>query len=139
LTILAFVAGVVFGTGGFLYYFFGTFRIYPALPPPIEVSECSANLVRLGTALEAFRGENGRYPTSQYELVPRYLGKLPECPSARRVTYRTSFGPELVEGPLKPDDYFMVECCGDNHDKWLVAPYSPSFDSIDGLKVEFQP
>lgn len=103
---------------------------------PGRVSACAANLTRIGIAIEAYSKEHGMLPESQYDLVPDYLKKLPDCPSAHRMSYRTSFGPYAGNNKSADPHYFLVECCGENHKGALMAPDFPTYDSNVGLMFE---
>lgn len=70
-----------------------------------EHRQCLSNLEAIAGALESYKASLGSYPRNQYQLMPEYLERLPICPTARRVTYRTNFG---AEG-------FEVWCAGGNH------------------------
>jgi hypothetical protein len=128
--VLALLFGTALGAFGLFLYLANNTEI----GRPQNLARCSSHLSRIGTALEIYKKDHGDFPKSQYELVPDYLEQLPICPSAQRMTYRTSFGPELVPNTEVPD-YFLVECCGHNHKGAQVAPNSPSLDSLTGLKV----
>lgn len=134
LSVITFVLGLALGVTGTTYHFVTSHRPIPA--PWQSVAQCSGNLARIAMGLEAYKARYGAYPTSQYVIVPEYLVELPTCPATRRMTYRTSFGPELVADATQPDDYFLIECCGANHGAALVNPYNPRFDSLRGLVVE---
>ena len=94
------------------------------------VATCANNLAQIGPAIESYRVSNGHLPRSQNELVPDFLTALPSCPSAGRMSYRTTLG-------LKTDsDFFLVECCGTNHEDIFLAPDNPAYDSETGLRGE---
>lgn len=98
---------------------------------------CSLNLTRIGVALEAYAQEHGSYPMSQYELVPDYMKSLPNCPNVERMTYRTSLGRQTGSYPGSAPSYFLVECCGKNHDDARLSPNFPAYDSLEGLRLEY--
>lgn len=100
------------------------------------VSGCSANLTRIGMAIEAYSQEYGGLPRSQYDLVPNYLKELPTCPAAQRMSYRTAFGPYAGNNRSSEPFYFLVECCGENHGQALLSPDFPAYDSKMGLIYE---
>jgi hypothetical protein len=109
---------------------------YLAGKPTSGVSGCAQNVVRIGLAMEAYDGDHGHFPTSQHELVPHYLDRLPHCPTAGRMSYRTSFGPRTGYNTSDNPRYFLVECCGINHDNLWIAPDFPAYDNFSGLMME---
>jgi len=42
------------------------------------------------TAIEQYKQENGRYPNSLYELVPKYVDRLPDEPTLRIDEYSST-------------------------------------------------
>ncbi len=98
-----------------------------------QVVECNARILAIATAMENHKMARGHYPVSQYELVPTYLDKLPECPRAGRVTYRTSFTAPRQDGSRG----YRVECCGTTHSNLFLAPNFPAYDSVRGLRLEW--
>ena len=99
------------------------------------LGECARNLRGLALALEAYRRDHGHLPENQNHLRPKYLRKFPNCPEAKRMTYRTSFGPRIGKNPNDNPDYYLVECSGDNHKKSWVALNAPQYDGIQGLTI----
>ena len=45
-----------------------------------SAASCLANLTQVGQALECYRQDRGKYPDELAQLVPAYLGKLPDNP-----------------------------------------------------------
>ena len=50
----------------------------------------------LNAALQLFNAQEGRYPKTLDELVPKYVGKLPEPPLGYKINYDTTKG-EVTE------------------------------------------
>lgn len=99
-----------------------------------EVGICGGNASAIGHALDRYANDHGEYPASQYELVPDYMRRLPSCPTARRMTYRSSFGPYIGTNREGLPAYYLVECTGDAHAGFL-PPDFPSYDSTFGLML----
>ena len=105
--------------------------------PSSGITGCCGNLTRIGLAVEAYYREHGELPQSQYDLVPHYLPEIPRCPSADYDTYRSSFGGSGGRAPWNREDYYLVECCGENHKDYWVAPDFPAYDNQNGLKLVY--
>lgn len=136
LFLFVFSVGVVVGIG--LSYQNTQYFVpkYLAREHQVGLAGCAKNLTRMGLAFEAYHHDHGKYPQSQYDLLPKYLGDIPVCPSAERVSYRTSFGPQTGNNKADSDDYFLIECCGRNHDTYWVKADYPAYDNIFGLMME---
>ncbi len=73
-------------------------------------SGCSYSISKIETALNNYKLKNkGSYPSSLSKLIPNYLKKIPECPSARKDTYSKSYVVSTF-----PSGYFFC-CSGKNH------------------------
>lgn len=100
-----------------------------------KMDECKHNVKRIGRALEDYFRDHQEYPENQNQLIPDFLDEFPECPIVGCMTYRTSFGPHAGRNPFDNPDYFIVECCGDNHGVYGMTPNFPAYDSISGFMV----
>lgn len=105
-----------------------------------QLTACKSNLKNLGTALEMYSTDwEGHYPSSLQAVTPNYLKTIPECPAAGTMTYRAAFGPKA---PLNPDnhleDYYYLECYGQNHSQVGVTGNYPAYNGIEGL-IEREP
>lgn len=83
-------------------------------PPLFQYWRCANRVQTVSQALDAYAKEHGAYPESQYELTPDYMEVLPDCPSAKRMTYRTTFSPDKENRGGESRSY-LVECTGKNH------------------------
>lgn len=98
-----------------------------------SLTACKSNLKNIGTALEMYSTDYaGKYPSSLEAVIPNYLKTIPECPSAGTVTYRASFG---LNAPMNKgyEDYYYVECYGENHTSVSVTGNYPAYNGIHGL------
>lgn len=103
-----------------------------------SLTACKSNLKNIGTALEMYSTDNhGLYPKSMSALTPNYLKTFPECPNAG-MTYRAEFGPNAPYNTDRHDDYYYVECHGENHKSVSVTGDFPSYNGIQGL-IERRP
>ena len=99
-----------------------------------QLTACKSNLKNIGTALEMYSTDwNGHYPRNLNLLTPNYLKTIPECPNAGRVTYRADFGPQAGYNNRRFQDYYVVECAGNNHRGASVPPDYPQYDAVNGL------
>ncbi len=48
---------------------------------------CRSNLQNLGTGVEMYAQDYGRYPTELSQITPDYFNILPQCPKAMSMTY----------------------------------------------------
>lgn len=102
------------------------------------VTACKANLRDIGTALEMYSTDwSGKYPTSTTLLTPNYLKTIPDCPAAAN-TYVVTFGPTAPMNPDSYEDYYYVECRGENHLHVSVTGNYPAYNGVVGL-IERQP
>ncbi len=98
-----------------------------------QLTACKSNLKNIGTAMEMYSTDySGMYPPDINYLTPNFLKTLPECPAAGKVTYKAYFG----QGPNNHpgfQDYYYVECHGENHTDVAVKGHYPAYDGISGL------
>ena len=95
---------------------------------------CKSNLKNIGTALEMYSSDwSGKYPSSLTVLTPKYLKAFPECPPAGEFTYRARFGPNAPFNPDHYEDYYYVECYGENHTPISITGNYPAYNGIQGL------
>ena len=94
-----------------------------------QLTACKSNVKNLATSLEMYSTDNaGHYPTSLAPLTPNYLKKLPQCPSAQKVTY----GYVRAETP----DAYTLWCGGCyHHASGINEPNYPQYTSYSGLLV----
>ncbi len=92
--------------------------------------QCCMNLEIMSAAIKKYAAEHRELPPqSLSELTPRYLEVIPDCPSALRDTYSSSYS-------LQPDGKgYLFFCKGENHAHALYkhADY-PRYDSKEGLQ-----
>ncbi len=65
-------------------------------------AENTIGTVSLNSAISTFSVENGRYPNSLQELVPKYLPKLPEPPMGSEFSYDAATGTVKVVPKAPP-------------------------------------
>ncbi len=95
---------------------------------------CKSNLKNIGTALEMYSTDHdGNYPGSLDELYPEYLRREPICPKADHSTYRASYGRQVPGNDGGYEDYYLVECTGENHDDVDYPPDFPKYNGVIGL------
>lgn len=120
---------------GYAFVYF--VMVLPARPGSY-LTFCKSNLKNIGTAMEMYSTDfSGKYPSSLDLLTPKYLKTIPECDAAGKVTYRLYTG----DGPMNTagfQDYYYVECGGENHSRASVHANYPAYDGISGL-IERQP
>lgn len=89
--------------------------------------QCQSNEKNIGTALEMYYTDHGRFPGSISELSPEYLITLPKCAASNGDTYSDSY----VTNSNK-NAYFF--CCKGEFHKDMGAPANfPRYDSKEGL------
>ena len=99
-----------------------------------QLTACKSNLKNIGTALEMYSTDwSGKYPGTTTLLTPNYLKTIPECPSAASVTYSAAFGSTAPLNSQGYQDYYFVECSGENHDAVSVTANYPAYNGIQGL------
>jgi hypothetical protein len=76
---------------------------------------------------------SGHYPRNLALLTPNYLKTLPECPKAKRMTYRYSSGVHVPLNEMEFEDYYLLECTGNYHHDVGLPPDYPKYDGICGL------
>ena len=86
-----------------------------------QLTVCKSNCKNLATALEMYATDNaGCYPASLSMLTTNYLRAIPECPTAGKETYSSSYKFEVARRDkagkvVSGRDYFEFCCSGDNH------------------------
>lgn len=100
--------------------------------PGKSAVQCTENLLQIAAALDTYKRDHSTLPTSQYDLIPKYLEEPPVCPAAGRATYRTAFKEKTDSEP----EQYLIECCGDNHTDLHVAPDYPAYNNKSGLLVK---
>lgn len=93
-----------------------------------RLTACVTNLKTLALALTIYSNDTmGKYPSSLPLLVPDYIQKMPECPSALRATY--------IQGYSINDnaDTFTVACKGRYHAPSGYGADEPYFLSTRGI------
>ena len=104
-----------------------------------SMTPCKSNLKNIGTALEMYSTDwSGKYPASTTMLTPKYLKTTPECPAAASNSYRAYFGSGATFNPKHYEDYYYIECYGENHKPVSVTGNYPAYNSIQGL-IERKP
>ena len=99
-----------------------------------QLTACKSNLKNIGTALEMYSTDwDGNYPTSLTPLTPNYLKTIPECPTAATTTYAVAFGKYAPYNPHGFEQYYYVECHGENHLAVSVTANFPAYNGIEGL------
>ncbi len=89
--------------------------------------QCQSNEKNIGTALEMYYTDHGRFPDSISELSPEYLITIPKCAAASNDTYSDSY---VTNG----DKTAFFFCCKGEVHKDMGAPANfPRFDSKEGL------
>ena len=97
------------------------------------LTACKSNLKNIGTAMEMYSSDNsGKYPPNIDMLTPNYLKTIPECPASARVTYKYYGGQGPANNPGF-QDYYYVECHGENHTHVSIKGHYPAYDGISGL------
>jgi hypothetical protein len=87
--------------------------------PKRNLKHCQRNVNNIALAVEMYSTDNaGRYPKSLAILVPNYLARIPQCPSAMIDSYSGTL--QTATNP----DAFTIYCRGNNH-SWAKAP--PNF------------
>ena len=98
-----------------------------------QLPACKSNLKNIGTAMEMYSSDNsGKYPPNIDMLTPNYLKTIPECPASARVTYKYYGGQGPANNPGF-QDYYYVECHGENHTHVSIKGHYPAYDGISGL------
>ena len=95
---------------------------------------CKSNLKNIATALEMYSTDwNGDYPTSLTPLTPNYLKTIPECPTAATTTYAVAFGKYAPYNTHGYEQYYYLECHGENHLARHTTANFPAYNGIQGL------
>ena len=51
-----------------------------------------SNVITLNQALQTFNTQEGHYPKTLDELVPKYIAKIPDAPAGFKMTYNPATG-----------------------------------------------
>lgn len=100
-----------------------------------HLTACKSNLKNIGTAMEMYSTDwSGLYPPRGLaQLTPNYLKTIPECPATGEVTYVMTQGPAAKYNTQSYQDYYFVQCDGENH-SWVSVPQNyPQYNGIVGL------
>lgn len=101
--------------------------------PGSHLTFCKSHLKDIGTAMEAYSTDfSGKYPSNLDQLVPKYLKALPECEAAGKVSYKLYTGQGPANNPGY-EDYYYLECHGQNHSDSGIRGHYPAYDGISGL------
>jgi type II secretory pathway pseudopilin PulG len=104
-----------------------------------KLTACKSNLKNIGTALEMYSTDwSGKYPTTTSLLTPNYLKTIPECPAAGSNSYVAVFGSTAVMNSRGYEDYYFIECHGENHKTVSVTGNYPAYNGVQGL-IERRP
>ncbi len=126
--------------GSWLYTFYETKEVgtgprgsAPKANSAADLKSCEENLRSLAAACEAWSADHGGlYPKALSELKPRYLKRIPSCPTARTDTYSGSYS---SSGPGPEGVHFWMNCQGHYHTSAGVQANLPGYDSSTGLKT----
>lgn len=125
-----------------VWVFFGGFVVWAALLPNFvrcrhsqgPLTACKSNLKNMGTAMEMYSTDwSGKYPHNVGYLTPNYLKTMPDCPKAKRPTYKMTFGESAPYNTQSYRDYYFIECTGGNHLEVDVPWNYPQYNGIIGL------
>ena len=95
-----------------------------------KLFECKTNLRDLATSMEMYSTDwNGHYPTNLEKLTPKYIEKIPVCPSSQH-GYKVILGPDAPGNEPKFEDYFYLCCEGLNHEEAGAGRDQPAFDQM---------
>ncbi len=93
-----------------------------------HLSACQRHLETLGEALDRWAGEHQGHPPQRLEeLVPKYLGVLPTCPTAPTVSYASTY-------KLSTAKRYTFYCPG-NHEEAGITLTFPAYDGIRGVTL----
>jgi type II secretory pathway pseudopilin PulG len=99
-----------------------------------QLTACKSNLKNIGTAFEMYSTDwSGKYPRHIDMLTPNYLKTIPECPATGSITYQAVMGSAVAYNNPGFDDYYFVQCSGENHTAVNVQKDYPQYDGISGL------
>ena len=63
-------------------------------------AEKTIDLTALNQSISLFNVQEGRYPKTLQELVPDYIGQIPDVPAGYKITYDANTGiAKLVQQP----------------------------------------
>ncbi len=104
-------------------------------PPHLKErpASCAANLRNIGTAVEMYQSDKGKYPAALNELLPGYLKKIPACSSAGRDTYTGSYRYSYDTEPERQN--FTVFCEGAYHITYTRQANLPLYSKKMGVRT----
>ena len=103
------------------------------MKPGSSLTFCKSHLKDIGTAMEAYSTDfSGKYPSDLDKLTPKYMKTLPECEAAGKVSYKLYTGQGPANNPGY-EDYYYLECHGQNHSDSGIRGHYPAYDGISGL------
>lgn len=92
-----------------------------------QLSGCQSNLRNIATALQIYHADNQDYPDNLEVLAPKYMPKMPQCPTAGRDTY--SKGYAVSKNPPQ----YTISCHGNNHTLTGLKENEPFYTLDSGL------
>jgi type II secretory pathway pseudopilin PulG len=99
-----------------------------------QLTACKSNLKNIGTAFEMYSTDwSGKYPANLDLLTPNYLKTIPECPATGDVSYTMKTGSTAAYNTAGFEDYYFIQCEGENHTAVSVPENYPQYDGIQGL------
>lgn len=104
--------------------------------PDSRARACQVALKQIATRLEMYATDhNGHYPARLTELVPTYLDKMPECPTAGKDTYSAGYtvGRAAPHNDQDWEDFYHVACAGHYHEEAGLGPDMPACNARLGL------
>ena len=104
--------------------------------PDSRARACQVALKQIATGLEMYATDHsGHYPADLSELVPTYLDKMPECPTAGKNTYGEGYtvGRSALHNDQDWEDFFHLACAGHYHQEAGLAPNMPACNARLGL------
>ncbi len=103
----------------------------PKESPAYCLTYCKEAIKFVGVALKMYAEDNkGRYPEKLSQLVPGYLQKIPECPSAGKDTYSNSYSAKTAPPSC------LIYCNGAWHKEMGLPENFPQYSSAKGLRTE---
>lgn len=129
---LAVVLSALLLTGGIIHLFVNRTlkgQNYSRSKYMDQLAECEGNLRVTGVALHNYAADNdGLFPTSIDALAPKYIERIPQCPSAKSAeVYKRSYTFNNEKG------VFTLYCSGHHHQGMRLPPNYPQFCSKRGL------
>ncbi len=95
--------------------------------------ECKVNIRKISDALVLYAGvHDGKYPAKLEELVPEYMEKLPDCPSAGFASYHLGY--QYYNNEKDPtENAYTIFCFGENHGAVTNSANYPLYSSRQGF------